>query len=350
MPIGTHLVLHEQPNPEAVLLNGPRLGAVVVEAAKRFGTPLAVPLMDLTLEKEALLEACGVTVEEPAKYHFEALPEEAPKVIRLTPRMRATCEAIVHVAMRPDLLPMGMAIGPYSLLTKLVRDPITPVYLSGMGLTAKEEPEIALIDTLLAMGERVIARYVQAQIDAGARSMVICEPAANQVYFSPLQMAENPRPFERYVMEPMQRLAALLRSRDVDLVFHDCGELTDDMVRRFGTLGAAMLSFGSSRDMVHDARLVPPDIVLYGNLPSKHFYETQLTGEEVERRGRALVARMKEVGHPFILGTECDVLSVPGREAEIVSKVAALMRCGCGADAGAGTTVAVTPRCDRASP
>lgn len=343
MPIGTHLVLHERPDAEDVMLDGTALGEVVVESARRFGTPLAVPLMDLTLEKEAMLRAMGVEAEELAKFHFESLPEREMGRVELTPRMRATCDAIAHVTQLPELLPMGMAIGPYSLLTKLVRDPITPVYMTGMGMTAEQEPDIALMETLLELGERVILRYVNAQIDAGAKAIVICEPAANLVYFSPLQMEDNPGPFEHFVMEPMQRLAAVLEARDVDLVFHDCGELTDDMVERFGQLGAAMLSFGSSRDMVEDADLVPDDVVLYGNLPSKNFYATELTTDEVEARGRELVERMAKTKHPFILGTECDVLSVPGKEGEITSKVTALMRCGCKV---AVDTAPNGPRCE----
>ena len=328
LPIGTHLVLHEQPDPDAILLDGERLGAVVIEAARRFRTPLAMPLMDLTVEKEALLIACGVPPDEIGTFHFTAAPDP-PAGVTLTPRMRATCDALTSVAGLPDLLSIGMSIGPYSLLTKLVRDPITPVYLSGMGRSPEDEPEIALLNTLLGMGEAVIHRYVEAQIEAGAQAIVICEPAANLVYFSPLQMAENSKPFETYVMEPMRRVAALLAAHKVDLIVHDCGELTDEMVRRLGSLGATMMSLGSSRELVHDAGLVPPDVVLYGNLPSKSFFESQLTPDEVEQRGKELVERMAAVGHPFILGTECDVLSVPGRESEISSKVHALMQCCC---------------------
>ncbi|WP_221029213.1 uroporphyrinogen decarboxylase family protein [Actomonas aquatica] len=328
MPIGTHLVLHEQPDPEAILLDGKRLGSVVAQTAVRFATPLAVPLMDLTVEKEALLLACKVPAEEVGAYHFTELPA-LPADIPPTPRMLATCQAIEYIAQETDLLPMGMCIGPYSLLTKLVRDPITPVFMSGMGMTGEDEPDIALIDALLIWSERMILDYVDAQIAAGAKAMIVCEPAANMVYFSPNQMEDNPRPFEFYVMEPMRRLADRLTARGVALVFHDCGELTDAMVERFATLEADMISLGSSRDLAHDASLLPKETVIFGNLPSKNFYATQLTTAEVEEMGRDLTARMQAIGHPFILGTECDVLSVPGKEAEIVSKVNALMRCAC---------------------
>lgn len=328
MPIGTHLVLHGHADPKAIELDGRRLGAVVLEAAQRFGTPIAVPLMDLTLEKAALLLACGVPEGKVDSHHFTVAPP-APENIPLTPRMRACCEAISQVAARPGYVPTGMSIGPFSLTTKLIADPITPVYLAGTGLSADEDPEVALLERLLALSEMIIDRYLRAQIEAGAKAIIICEPAANLVYFSPKQLAINPALFERYLMEPMQRLTRTLATSGVDLIFHDCGELTTDMVKRFATLGAAMLSFGSSRQLWEDAALVPKDTVLYGNLPTKSFSSSALTAGGVERLAQNLVEKMHAAEHPFILGSECDVLSVPGKEAEILAKVDAFMRCGC---------------------
>ena len=49
----------------------------------------------------------------------------------------------------------------------------------------------------------------------------------------------------------------------------------------------------------------------------------------LRRLARELIEKMREAGHPFILGSECDVLSVPGSEREILAKVDAFMRCGC---------------------
>jgi uroporphyrinogen-III decarboxylase len=326
MPIGTHLILHGHADPQTIALDGRRLGAVVLETAERFGTPLAFPLMDLTLEKTALLLACGVPAAEVDAHHFTVAPP-APERILLTPRMRASCEAIAHVATRPDVVPIGMAIGPFSLTTKLMADPITPVYLAGMGLSAGEDPEVALLERLLSLSELIVHRYLRAQIEAGARAVIICEPAANLVYLSPKQLSTNPALFERIVMEPMQRITRMLAASGVDLIFHDCGELTTDMVRRFATLGAAILSFGSSRRLWEDAALVPKDTILYGNLPTKRFCASELTPGEVERLAQELVEKMQTAGHPFILGSECDVLSVPGKETEILGKVDAFMRC-----------------------
>jgi hypothetical protein len=232
MPIGTHLVLQEYKDHEEVILDGDRLGGVVAQTADRFNTPLAVPLMDLKLEKEALLEALGIPAVDIESFHFDSAPNVDP-AFHLTPRMKATCDAIAHVAKKPGLVPMGMGIGPFSLMTKLVADPIAPVYLAGTGLTVDEDPEVALVERAIEIGTRIILEYFTAQIDAGAKAIIVCEPAANLVYFSPKQLENGFEIFDRYVTEPMRRVKSLLDSRGVDLVFHDCGELTDGMVERF---------------------------------------------------------------------------------------------------------------------
>jgi len=327
MPIGTHLMLHRHADADAITLDGARLGAVIAETARRFSTPLAMPLMDLTLEKSALLLACGVPAARIDSWHFAEIPAR-PAHIPLTPRMLATCQAITHVAAQPGLVPMGMGIGPFSLMTKLISDPIMPVYLAGSGVAGKDDPEVALMEGLLVLSEQVIHHYLHAQIDAGARALILCEPAANSVFFSPKQQDETGyAAFDRFVVRPMQRITALLRHHDVDLVFHNCGELTPTMIRRFATLGAVMISLGGSRNLWEDAALIPSDTVLFGNLPSKRFYARELSADAVAQMAGKLLARMEGSGHPFILGTECDVLSVPGCEEEIMSKVDAFMTC-----------------------
>lgn len=319
-PIATHMVLHKRPDPDAILLNGNALGEVVLETADTFATPMGIPLMDLKIEKEALLTAMGVKASEIPTFHFEETPDEVDD-IPTTPRMRATCEAISRVAAEPGVIPMGMCIGPFSLMCKLVSDPITPVYLRSTGADADEEEDIDLVERCLRMGLRIVKDYVQAQVDAGAKSIIVCEPAANMVYFSPNQLNESYETFDAYVMKALYEIRDTLVSQGVDFVLHDCGELTDGIVKRFGELRPAMLSLGSSRVLWEDARLLKPETVLYGNLPSKRFYAADLTREDVEKAAVDLVSRMKSANHPFILGSECDILSVEGSEDEIASKV-----------------------------
>ena len=127
-------------------------------------------------------------------------------------------------------------------------------------------------------------------------------------------------------MELNRKIREQLRAHGVDLIFHDCGELLDGMVSRFGTLDPAMMSLGSSRLLWEDAALVPKTTVLFGNLPTKKFYsDTLISLSDVRQLSQDLIQKMRHTGHPFILGSECDVLSVPGSEAAIKAKVEAFL-------------------------
>jgi uroporphyrinogen-III decarboxylase len=321
MPIGTHLVLHEHADHVLIPNEGRRLGGVIEEAARRFHCPMALPLMDLKLEKEALLLARGIAPTEIDSFHFQEAPSEDWEV-PLTRKMDAVCEAIHYIAHETDLLPVGMGIGPFSLMTKLISDPITPVYLASDGASAGDEDEVGLLERLLELSSKTIRLYLDAQIHAGARAVILCEPAANKVYFSPNQLDESYDVFDRYVMKLNIEIREQLAAADVDLIFHDCGELTDGMVSRFAGLDPAMISLGCSRQLWEDAALVSKSTVLYGNLPTKQFYSDELVSvSKVRELSDMLLERMQGVGHPFILGSECDVLSVPGREQAIMAKV-----------------------------
>ena len=335
MPVGTDLVLHEQPDPQAVKMDGGRLGAVIVEAASRYRTPVAMPLMDLMLEKRHMLRLLGIPEDQIPTWHFPDVPTAGARArIRegltaaLDPQLQAHVDSISHVARTTSLHAVGMSIGPFSLATKLLGDPITPVYLSGMGMTANDEPDVARLDAVLELAFQTVMRSLEAQIAAGAQSIFIAEPAGNKVFFSPNQLEAGADIFERYVIQWNRRIAERLRAAGVHLLFHCCGELVDPMVQAYGRLGASLISLGSSRDLVHDAGLLPENIVLYGNLPSKKFYSDELiSADEVRLQSAGLRSRMRACGHPFILGTECDVLSVPGSEAAIMAKVEAFMKC-----------------------
>ena len=332
MPIGTDLILHEHSDVPGILLDGVRLGQVLELTARRWQTPLALTLMDLMLEKDLILQRLGVPVQEREQYHFSAPPTEdmlarlASQRGSVSPRIQANLGALSYVAAKTDLVPVGMTIGPFSLMTKLLSDPITPVFMAGSGVKAEEDAEVQMVETVLELSCQIILESVAAQAQAGAAAIVVAEPAANKAYFSPLQLAAGADIFKRYVLSFNQRIAARMRELKMDLIFHCCGELTDGMVKNFTTLEPKLLSLGSSRKLWEDAHLVPKNIVLYGNLPTKKFYSDQLvTVAQARDMARELVAKMRQVGHPFILGSECDVLSVPGAEATIKQKVNAML-------------------------
>ncbi len=334
VPIAADLVLHQGDDAEAILRDGPRLGAVVAAAAARFRTPLAFPLMDLRLEKAELLRFFGVPAAEVEKFHFATAPAAdvraayARHVREVEPsaRVAANLGALRHVAQQPGLLPIGMCIGPFSLTTKLMADPITPVCLAGSGIAAEEDGDVALLEACLELSLACVLRQVERALDAGARAVFVAEPAANQVYFSPLQLAGGSDIFERCVLAPNRRVAELLDSRGADLLFHCCGEITTAMLDGFCSLRPSLLSLGSSRRLWEDAARTSRDTVLYGNLPSKMFYSDEsMPLAVVGARAEDLAARMAGCGHPFILGTECDTLHVPEHAATIRAKVDRLL-------------------------
>lgn len=334
MPIGADLTLHETTDPEAVKNDAEALGKVVEQTARKYHTPLAFPLMDLTLEKLDLLTYLGVPSAQVDSYHFPAPPPaglidelRAASGRPFPHRIAANQEAVRYIRDKTGLLPVGMLIGPFSLMTKLVSDPITPVAMAAAGDTAEDNEGVCLVERLLALAEATVLRSAQAQIEAGARAVIVCEPAANTVYLSPRRLRSGSNILERYVLGPNRRLRQFLGERDVDLIFHNCGELLTDMVRQFAIeLKPAMLSLGSSRKLWEDAAVVPDDIVLFGNLPTKMFYsDSVMPEEEVRRRTRELRAHMAECGHAHILGSECDVLHVAEAAETIRRKVQVML-------------------------
>lgn len=333
VPIGTDLLLHEQPDPEGVLLDGARLASVVLAAAARYQTPLAIPLMDLRLEKADLLARLRpgappddlTFAEPPAADDLERARDTADAPF--APRQRAQLDAIAGAAARPDVLPMGMAIGPFSLLTRLLRDPIGAVALAGGGVSAEEEPLVAAAERCLDLARGAVRRWTCAQLAAGAAAVIVCEPAVSTSYLSPRQIADGSSFFDRFVIEPLLEVKHSLEARGALLFLHDCGELTEAMVAALAScIRPAVLSLGSSRRLWEDAGLVPADVVLYGNLPTRHFHlDVTLPIERLRALTRELVVRMREAGRPFILGSECDVLHVPDAADTIRRKVDAML-------------------------
>lgn len=334
MPIGTDLVLHEESDPEGARNDGPALGRVIEKAARRWQTPLAVPLMDLRLEKIDLLANIGISAKDAETYHFTS-PLDEPTLTSLCgsqtapfcPGSIARDGALTYIGSVPDLIPVGMGIGPFSLVTRLMADPITAAALAGSGMEPEDSPDVLLLWQCLKIAEAAVRRSVLSQIAHGAQAIMICEPAANTAFLSPRQLRAGSDIFERLVMEPNLRLKALLDEAGCDLVFHNCGELLDVMVEDFATrLHPVILSLGGSRKLWEDARFVPDDVVLYGNLPTKSFYsDGAMPVEEVIRRTAELCSNMKACGHSYILGSECDVLFVPDAQDKIGGKVDAMM-------------------------
>ena len=307
----------------------------MLEAAERLDNPMALPVMDLTLEKDILLRTMGVRAGATAAFHFDRVPDpeqcaNVTKDIDVTthPRIRANCEALSILRDGGKAVPVGMGIGPFSLLTKLVKDPISAIFLAGDGVTPDEDNDVALIFAVLGLAESIVHANCAAQIRAGARAIFLCEPAANRVYLSPRQIRKGTSVYDKFVTEPNLRLKRLLDDNEVDLLFHDCGEVIPEMVTSFGKLNPKIISLGSPVKLWEVEKYIAKDVVIFGNLPTRKFY----SDDEVPLQAiDGLVAEIEEKlgasGHPFIVSSECDVLSMPGYEKTIMAKINAMCRC-----------------------
>jgi uroporphyrinogen-III decarboxylase len=335
--LATDLLLHEQADPEVARQDGATLAHVIEQAARRWNLPLAWPLMDLRLDKADLLAPLGILdMDATDRFHFkEPIDRDTREALRRGTKICcagsvARDVALVRIQHSTNLLPIGMVIGPFSLATKLMADPITAAALLASNVAPEDEPQVRLLLDCLEAAERVVLESTRRQLAAGARAILVCEPAASTAFLSPRQIRAGATVFERLVIEPNERLSALIRQCEAALLFHNCGELTGEMVETFASrLKPALLSLGSSRKLWEDAARVPREVVLYGNLPSKSFYsDSVMPVEEVRRLAAELVAAMRQTGHPHILGTECDVLHVPEAGPTIMQKVDALMEIG----------------------
>jgi uroporphyrinogen-III decarboxylase len=331
--MATDLFLNEAPEPESVRCDGAALGRVIERAALHWHSPLALPLMDLRLEKADLLGRLSISVDDADRFQFSGPLQNADRAI-LDRAEAPQCSgsqardgALGYITSKTELMPIGMTIGPFSLATKLMTDPITAAALLGRGITPDEDPQVRLLCDCLELSEGVVLASVRRQIAHGARAMLVCEPAASTAFLSPRQIKAGSPIFDRLVLNPNSRVKDVLKEAEVALIFHDCGELTREMIQAFAArLEPAVLSLGSSRKLWEDAAMVPKSIVLYGNLPSKSFYsDAAMSVDEVTRRATELVEAMRKCGHPHILGTECDVLHVPGASEAIWRKVEAMM-------------------------
>ncbi len=102
MPIGADLVLHEEPDPEKARNDGAALARVIEKTARRWTTPLAIPLMDLRLEKIDLLACAGVPASDAEKFHFTS-PLDEPTLAALCERAGSDSSApAAPLAIRPS--------------------------------------------------------------------------------------------------------------------------------------------------------------------------------------------------------------------------------------------------------
>ena len=156
--MATDLVLNEDPDPEATRADGIGWARSWNDPRAVPGSSLALPLMDLRLDKADMLSPLGIGEDEADRFHFtapldqstrEAIQRNRPPTVPGVSRDGA----LRYIASATDLLPVGMAIGPFSLATKLMADPITAVALLGSEVSPEADPQVKLLCDCLEAAE-----------------------------------------------------------------------------------------------------------------------------------------------------------------------------------------------------
>lgn len=269
---------------------------VVRALAERFSPDAIFPLMDLSVEANALGRFTHFPKAEPATVVQDAF---SMKELERAEAINITFDArlmgyVETVKMMSAALPGGMLKGAY----------VTGPYSLAALIMGADEAAMATMlrpDALHALcrfcTER-IQEYARLLICAGAQIICVLEPSA--VMLSPGQFAEFSGAYVRHITESC-------KYTNVATVYHTCGN-TMHLAGKMAAAGVDAISLDSSEsgvDLPAVAAGLPPEVVVMGNINPTG---ALLTGApaEVEAAVHALLDAMAPYPN-FVLSTGCDL-------------------------------------------
>ncbi|MDR1692582.1 MAG: uroporphyrinogen decarboxylase family protein [Oscillospiraceae bacterium] len=269
--------------------SGEKQAECMTAVSERFDALAAVSLMDLSLEAEAF--------GSPVRFSDNEVPTvtgaidgleqlKIPEVgsARTGESVKAIVLAKKHIPGRPVF---AGSIGPFSLAGRLMD-------MTEIMVQCYAEPE--LVHGVLEKAARFLIRYNTALREAGADGIMMAEPAAGLL--SPPLIAEFSTPYVRRIIESVETDSCVF-------VYHNCGNATVKLIDSILDTGAKFLHFGNAINLEEMLRLVPPDILVGGNVdPAGQFRNG--TPESVRAVTLDLLRRC--AGYPnFILSSGCDI-------------------------------------------
>jgi len=267
---------------------------VIKTIADTFSPDVVFPLMDLSVEANALARYTIVPVNDTAtvpKTDFDLAEIDTLRNIDIgyDSRMNSYVETmkLLKIGLPDNIVRGAYTVGPYSL--------------SAMIMGAQEAAIATLMDPkglgeLCRLVTETIHEYIGMLIRAKADPIVILEPTA--VMLGPDQFREFSADYVRHLVDSY---------REVNMVYHICGNsmhLINEMTES-GIHGMSLDSKEKGVDLLKVARMVPEDIVIIGNISTTHamYYGNP---EEVKDEVMSLL-RCMEPYRNYILSTACDV-------------------------------------------
>lgn len=259
---------------------------------ERYHSPFVVSAMDLSVEAEAF--GCTIVVSDSevptVTGRLVTSQAQADKLAVPQPGDRRTgvyLEAVRLLAQIPGQ-PFVFAgcIGPFSLAARLAG------VSEAMELTIAE-PD--LMHTLVAKSAQFLTHYIKAFRAAGARGLIMAEPAAGLL---------SPRGMSAYSSVYIKRIAAEVGDDSFTLVLHNCAAKLLHLPAIQET-GLKAFHFGAPMDIVGALGKVSSDVVLCGNLDPAGVF-VQLPPAGITAKVTQLLAAT--AGHRnFVLSSGCDL-------------------------------------------
>lgn len=224
------------------------------ELHRRFDFDIVFPMMDLTVESEALGADIDWETDEMPTIRGILVPDMAAAASLKVPevgrgnRLNIYVETCANLRrMFPEKLVWGYALGPFSIAGRLIG-------MTEIALATKLEPE--LVHSVLKIAQQTLDKYMQALLDTGIDGVMILEPASS------ILRAEDADEFSNDYIKP---LVERIKSAGKTPSLHNCGKI-DHMIENLCATGIEALHVNDVTDMKAIYPRLPESVVLMGNL------------------------------------------------------------------------------------
>ncbi len=264
---------------------------------KLFAPDVAFMMMDLSVEANAL----GLPVRFPTheSSSVEKHPLENIHELDHYRRINILQDARIHsyiktmeltaTTLPKEILKCAYVIGPVTLAGLLES-------AQRVAMDSILEPE--RLSRLCAFSTEIIQKYALAMVNAGANIICVLDPTAAIL---------GPKEFRKFSGHYVHHIMESYKYSNVETIYHVCGN-TMHLVKEMVSIGVSGISLDGPEtgiDMIKIAKMVPEDVILFGNI-SPTVVLVNGTVKEVKEATVELLENMKPYPN-FILSTGCDL-------------------------------------------
>lgn len=260
--------------------------------AKNFNIGACLNMMDLSLEAEAF----GAKI----RFYEDDIPAVEKGIIDdisqaesiVVPEIGAgrtgiSIEGIIKAKERITNIPVFCGvIGPYSLAGRLFD-------MTELMMECFDSPREVKI--LLSKATEFITEYIKAFKNAGAKGVIMAEPAAGLL--SPTLAEEFSMPFVGQIFDE-------INSDNFIVCYHNCGDAAGDMLDMISALNADIIHLGNAINLKKALEILPKDKIVMGNVNPVLFRAG--TPEDIKKDVQRVFDECSKHEN-FMISTGCDV-------------------------------------------